>query len=241
MEDPHPTARHDRVAALDWQAIAASLDAHGCATTGPLLSATDCAALRAAYAEEARFRSKVVMARHGFGRGEYQYFRYPLPPLVAGLRGAFYPHLAAIANRWNAEMGLTPRYPENHAEYLAQCREAGQPRPTPLLLRYGQGDYNCLHQDLYGDLVFPLQIAFLLSDPDQDFTGGEFVLTAQRPRMQSRAEVVPLGLGEGVIFPVHHRPVQGSRGTYRVTMRHGVSRLRSGNRFTLGVIFHDAP
>lgn len=228
------------LAALDWRAIAAGLEAFGCATTGPLLSSEDCAALTASYADEARFRSKVIMARHGFGRGEYQYFRYPLPPLVAGLRAALYPHLASIANRWNAAMGIDLRYPEDHAAYLARCHEAGQTRPTPLLLRYGPGDYNCLHQDLYGEQVFPLQVAFLLSEPQKDFTGGEFVLTEQRPRMQSRAEVVPLQQGEGVIFPVHHRPVQGSRGTYRVNMRHGVSRLRSGERFTLGVIFHDA-
>ena len=235
--DPAPLLR---LAALDWPAVQADLETHGCATTGKLLSGDDCAALSATYADEAQFRSRVVMARHGFGRGEYQYFRYPLPPLVAGLREALYPHLAAIANSWNAAMGLAVRYPEDHAAYIAQCHEAGQKRPTPLLLRYGPGDYNCLHQDLYGEQVFPLQVAFLLSDPRTDFTGGEFVLTEQRPRMQSRAEVVPLQQGEGVIFPVHHRPVQGSRGIYRVNMRHGVSRLRSGQRFTLGVIFHDA-
>ena len=240
MNEFAPLASNERLASLDWSAIAASLDAFGCATTGPLLSATDCAALAATYDEERNFRSKVIMARHGFGRGEYQYFRYPLPPLVADLREALYPPLAAIANRWNAAMGIDLRYPENHAAYIARCHEAGQKRPTPLLLRYGPGDYNCLHQDLYGEQVFPLQVAFLLSDPKTDFTGGEFVLTEQRPRMQSRAEVVPLQQGEGVIFPVHHRPVQGSRGIYRVNMRHGVSRLRSGERFTLGVIFHDA-
>ena len=240
MNDLRPVTPDRRVAALDWKTLAANLDAFGCAITGPLLSAADCEALAASYADESNFRSRVVMARHGFGRGEYQYFRYPLPPLVAGLRAALYPHLAVIANRWNAAMGIAGRYPEDHAAYIAQCHEAGQKRPTPLLLCYGPGDYNCLHQDLYGEQVFPLQVAFLLSDPGRDFTGGEFVLTEQRPRMQSRAEVVPLQQGEGVIFPVHHRPVQGSRGIYRVNMRHGVSRLRSSRRFTLGVIFHDA-
>ncbi len=186
------------------------------------------------------FRSRIVMARHGFGRGEYKYFAYPLPDDVAALRVAFYPPLAAIANRWNGQMGVASRYPDDHAAFLARCHEAGQTEPTPLLLRYGAGDYNCLHQDLYGEHVFPLQVAFLLSRPGHDFTGGEFVLTEQRPRMQSRAEVVPLIQGEGVIFPVHHRPVQGTRGIYRVTMRHGVSRLRTGRRHTLGLIFHDA-
>jgi hypothetical protein len=180
------------------------------------------------------------MARHGFGSGEYKYFAYPLPPTVADLRSALYRALAAIANRWNERLGVETRYPADHAEYLERCHAAGQTRPTPLLLQYGPGDYNCLHQDLYGDLVFPLQVAVLLSAPGSDFSGGEFVLTEQRPRMQSRAEVVPLGQGEGVVFPVHHRPVAGTRGTYRVTMRHGVSRLRSGRRYTLGVIFHDA-
>lgn len=240
MNEIAPPSPAHRTDALDWPALEAALDAHGCATTGPMLSTEDCAALTVAYADEARFRSKVVMARHGFGRGEYQYFRYPLPPPVAALREALYPHLAAIANRWNAAMDLAARFPADHAAYIAQCHAAGQQRPTPLLLRYGPGDYNCLHQDLYGEQVFPLQAAFLLSDPGKDFTGGEFVLTEQRPRMQSRAEVVPLRRGEGVIFPVHHRPVAGSRGTYRVNMRHGVSRLRGGERFTLGVIFHDA-
>ena len=186
------------------------------------------------------FRSRVVMARHGFGRGEYKYFAYPLPELVATLRGALYPPLADIANRWNESMAIGLRFPRDHATYLARCHKAGQTKPTPLLLAYGAGDYNCLHQDLYGEHVFPLQVAFLLSRPGEDFTGGEFVLTEQRPRMQSRAEIVPLTQCEGVIFPVHHRPVQGTRGTYRVNMRHGVSRLRSGRRHTLGVIFHDA-
>ena len=180
------------------------------------------------------------MARHGFGRGEYRYFAYPLPDLVANLRAAFYPPLAAIANRWNAAMAIDARYPDDHDAFLDRCRAAGQARPTPLLLKYGPGDFNCLHQDLYGALAFPLQVAILLAEPGHDFTGGEFVLTEQRPRMQSRAEVVPLRRGDGVIFPVHHRPVQGTRGVYRVNLRHGVSRVRSGHRSTLGIIFHDA-
>jgi len=225
---------------LDWTRIAAELDAQGCATTGPLLDAAACADLAALYDDDAGFRSHIIMARHGFGRGEYKYFAAPLPGRVAALRAGFWPHLAPIANRWNEAMGLAPRFPADHAAFLARCHAAGQTRPTPLLLRYGPGDYNCLHQDLYGEHVFPLQVAILLSDPGRDFTGGEFVLTEQRPRMQSRAEVVPLRQGEGVIFAVHHRPVQGTRGTYRVMLRHGVSRIRSGRRQTLGVIFHDA-
>jgi uncharacterized protein len=228
-----------RVAALDWAALSAALDAHGCTTTGPLLRAEECAALRDLYGDEAPFRSRIVMARHGFGRGEYKYFAYPLPEIVATLRTALYEPLANTANRWNEAMGIAVRYPAKHAAYLARCHAAGQTKPTPLLLQYARGDYNCLHQDVYGEHVFPLQAAFLLSRPTQDFAGGEFVLTEQRPRMQSRAEVVPLQRGEAVIFPVHHRPVQGTRGVYRVNMRHGVSRLRSGNRHTLGVIFHD--
>jgi hypothetical protein len=225
---------------LDWARIAAELDAEGAATTGPLLSAAECAELTSLYDEEGRFRSKVIMARHGYGSGEYQYFRNPLPPVVAGLRSALYAALAPVANRWNETMGIATRFPAEHAEFLARCHAAGQARPTPLLLRYVAGDYNCLHQDLYGEHVFPLQAAFLLSDPICDFTGGEFVLTEQRPRMQSRANVVPLRQGEAVIFAVHHRPVRGSRGTYRVNMRHGVSRLREGRRHTLGIILHDA-
>ena len=229
-----------RIEAIDWARIAADLDAQGCATTGPLLTAEQCAELARIYASDAPFRSRVVMARHGFGRGEYKYFSYPLPEPVAVLRAALYPPLAEIANRWNEAMAIDLRYPREHASYLARCREAGQTKPTPLLLQYGAGDYNCLHQDLYGEHVFPLQVTLLLSRPGEDFTGGEFVLTEQRPRMQSRAEVVPLAQGEAVIFPVHHRPMQGTRGIYRVNMRHGVSRLHSGHRHTLGVIFHDA-
>jgi uncharacterized protein len=230
----------DRVAALDWAAMAADLDGHGCALTGPLLDAQECAALAAAYPSDDLFHSRVIMARHGFGRGEYKYFAYPLPETIAALRTALYPPLAEIANRWNEGMGIAVRYPREHAAFLTRCHKAGQGKPTPLLLQYGPGDYNCLHQDLYGEHVFPLQATVLLSQPGKDFTGGEFVLTEQRPRMQSRAEVVPLAQGEAVIFPVHHRPVAGTRGTYRVNMRHGVSRLRSGHRHTLGIIFHDA-
>lgn len=224
-----------RIAALDWPRIAADLDAYGCAAIGAVLRPDECRALAALYAADERFRSRVVMARHGFGRGEYKYFAYPLPEPVAALRAALYPHLAAIANRWS-----DARYPEAHAEFLARCHRAGQTRPTPLLLHYEAGDYNCLHQDLYGEHVFPLQATFLLSAPGRDFTGGELVLTEQRPRMQSRVEVVPLGEGEGVIFAVRERPVRGTRGTYRVALRHGVSRIRSGSRDTLGIIFHDA-
>ncbi len=230
----------DRVADLDWTRIAADLDASGCAITGPLLPPDECAALAALYPLDKPFRSRVIMARHGFGRGEYKYFAYPLPDAVAALRTALYPRLAEIANRWNEAMGIDVRYPGEHADYLVGCHKAGQTRPTPLLLQYGASDYNCLHQDLYGELVFPLQVTVLLSRPGEDFSGGEFVLTEQRPRMQSRAEVVPLSQGEAVIFPVHHRPVQGTRGVYRVNMRHGVSRLRSGQRHTMGIIFHDA-
>ena len=226
--------------ALDWKQIARDLDKHGCALTGPLLSPDICTQLIESYDDEARFRSKIVMARHGFGQGEYKYFAAPLPAAVAALRSSFYPPLAEIANRWNDNLGIKQRFPAELDAFLDRCHKAGQTRPTPLLLKYGAGDYNCLHQDLYGEHVFPLQLAILLSEPAHDFTGGEFVLTEQRPRRQSRVEVVPLRQGEGVIFPVHHRPVAGARGTYRVTMRHGVSRLRSGYRMTLGIIFHDA-
>lgn len=229
-----------RVAALDWRDIAARLDADGYAIVDAMLSPDECASLAATYDADDRFRSRVVMARHGYGSGEYKYFAYPLPETVAGLRTALYPRLATIANRWNETMGVDARYPGDHAAFLERCHRAGQTKPTPLILRYGAGDYNRLHQDLYGDHVFPLQAAFLLSAPGRDFTGGEFVLTEQRPRMQSRAEVVPLAQGDGVIFPVRQRPVQGTRGSYRVTLRHGVSRVRSGHRHTLGIIFHDA-
>ena len=225
---------------LDWQRIATELDEHGCAITGPVLPADACAQVIDSYDDDARFRSKIVMVRHGFGQGEYKYFAAPLPQTIATLRARFYPPLAEIANRWNDSLGIATRFPDSLDAFLARCHKAGQTRPTPLLLKYGPGDYNCLHQDLYGEHVFPLQLAILLSDPKRDFTGGEFVLTEQRPRRQSRVEVVPLRQGEGVIFPVHHRPVAGTRGTYRVTMRHGVSRLRSGHRMTLGIIFHDA-
>jgi uncharacterized protein len=242
---PAVAAIDERVTALDRGAIAADLDAYGCATTGQLLTPDECVALAQSYSADEPFRSRIVMSRHGFGRGEYKYFAYPLPDIVAELRGALYPPLAELANRWNETMsvkamGVDAAYPADHATYLKRCHEAGQIKPTPLLLQYGSGDFNCLHQDIYGTTVFPLQAAFLLSRPGADFTGGEFVLTEQRPRMQSRAEVVPLLQGEGVIFPVHHRPVYGTRGTYRVNMRHGVSRLRSGHRHTLGIIFHDA-
>jgi hypothetical protein len=231
---------NSRVEAFDWDKLAADLDRHGCALTGTLLTARECASLAALYPEDKPFRSRVIMARHGFGRGEYKYFAYPLPEAIGALRTALYPHLAIIANRWNQAMGIDVRFPPAHEDFLKRCHEAAQARPTPLLLQYGEGDYNCLHQDLYGEHVFPLQATILLSQPGADFSGGEFVLTEQRPRMQSRAEVMALGQGEAVIFPVHHRPVQGSRGIYRVNMRHGVSRIRSGHRHTVGIIFHDA-
>jgi hypothetical protein len=229
-----------RVASLDWPSLQAELDAFGCAVVPRLLSAAECEATAGLYGPTAAFRSQVVMARHGYGRGEYRYFAYPLPPLVQDLRTALYPRLAPIANRWHEALGLAPRFPDDHAAFLDRCHAAGQARPTPLLLRYGAGDYNCLHQDLYGEHVFPLQAAVLLSSPGADFAGGEFVLTEQRPRMQSRAEVVPLGQGDAVVFAVNMRPVRGARGAYRVIMRHGVSRLRAGQRHTLGIIFHDA-
>jgi hypothetical protein len=230
----------DRVAGIDWSAAGSDLDGYGAAHVPSLLTGKECRAIAALYDDEERFRSHVVMARHGFGRGEYRYFKYPLPGVVASLRSAFFPRLAPIANEWNARMGIAMRYPKAHADFLAVCRAAGQERPTPLLLRYGEGDYNCLHQDLYGDLAFPLQVAILLSEPGEDFAGGEFVLAEQRPRMQSRPEVVPLRLGDAVVFAVSNRPVQGARGVYRVNLRHGVSRVRCGRRHTLGIIFHDA-
>ncbi|MCA8414654.1 MAG: 2OG-Fe(II) oxygenase [Burkholderia multivorans] len=230
----------NRVDALDWRLIDTDLDGYGCAHVPRLLSADECRALAALYPDDTRYRSRVVMARHGFGRGEYKYFAYPLPTLVDALRTALYRRLAPIANRWNRALGIDTRYPADLPAFLARCHEAGQTRPTPLLLQYGPGDYNCLHQDLYGEHVFPLQVAILLSAPERDFTGGEFVLTEQRPRMQSRAEVVPLAQGDAVVFAVHSRPVQGTRGVYRVNLRHGVSRIRSGHRHTVGIIFHDA-
>ena len=228
-----------RLASVGWDELAGDLDAQGNAIVERLLTPAQCRSVAALYEEDERFRSKIAMARHGFGRGEYKYFGYPLPSLVAELRTALYPHLAAIANRWNAALGVGVRYPAAHPAFVARCHAAGQTRPTPLLLRYGAGDYNCLHQDLYGEHVFPLQATILLSD-EKDFAGGEFVLTEQRPRMQSRPEVVRLHQGDAVIFAVQHRPVQGSRGVYRVNMRHGVSRVRRGRRHTLGIIFHDA-
>jgi hypothetical protein len=228
------------LAAVNWADVSAQLDGCGWALIERVLTADDCRDIAGLYDDDRRFRSHIVMARHGFGRGEYKYFSYPLPDLITSLRSALYARLAPIANRWNESMGIDVRYPAEHAEFIERCHKAGQTRPTPLLLQYGQDDYNCLHQDLYGEHVFPLQVAFLLSEPERDFTGGEFVLTEQRPRMQSRAEVVPLRRGDGVVFAVHNRPVQGTRGTYRVNLRHGVSRLRSGRRHTVGVIFHDA-
>lgn len=229
-----------RVETLDWECISRELDAQGSAILEHVLSAHECQALAELYPADGLFRSHIVMARHGFGRGEYKYFSYPLPEIIAELRTALYARLMPIANRWNTAMGNAVRYPEKHADFIRRCHDAGQPRPTPLLLQYGEGDYNCLHQDLYGEHVFPIQVAILLSEPGKDFTGGEFVLTEQCPRMQSRPEVVPLLQGDAVAFAVHHRPVQGTRGTYRVNLRHGVSRLRSGHRHTLGIIFHDA-
>lgn len=229
-----------RMEALDWTDIARRLDDESYAVAESMLSATQCAALAETYLSDERFRSRVVMARHGFGQGEYKYFAYPLPDLVADLRAALYPALASIANRWNESLDVETRYPEDHAAYLGRCHSAGQTKPTPLILRYGEGDYNRLHQDVYGEHVFPLQAAILLSTPRHDFTGGEFILTEQKPRMQSRAEVVPLGQGDCVIFPVRERPAKGGRGYHRVKLRHGVSRVRSGRRHTLGVIFHDA-
>ena len=229
-----------RLDAYDWPHVLQQLDDYGHALLPGLFDAQACEQLAALYDRPSLFRSKVVMARHGFGRGEYQYFSYPLPSPVSELRGALYPRLVPLANRWNETMGIETRYPGQHDTFLERCHQAGQARPTPLLLRYGAGDYNCLHQDLYGEHVFPLQTAILLSEPDRDFTGGEFVLTEQRPRMQSRPHVVPLRQGDAVVFAVHHRPVRGSRGSYRVNLRHGVSELRSGRRHTLGIIFHDA-
>jgi uncharacterized protein len=229
-----------RLAGMDWESAAQELDAQGLAILPDLLSRAECEAVARLYADDQAFRSRVVMERYGFGRGEYRYFAYPLPDLIQDLRTCLYPPLSMIANRWNERLGIETHYPADHDSFLSRCHEAGQKRPTPLLLRYGAGDYNCLHQDLYGEHVFPLQAAILLSDPGRDFTGGEFVVTEQRPRAQSRAEVAPLRQGDALIFAVHTRPVAGKKGDYRVNMRHGVSRVRSGHRHTLGIIFHDA-
>jgi hypothetical protein len=229
-----------RVSGHDWQYLSEELNGYGCAVITELLSPEECRQIAALYSHEDQFRSRVIMARHGFGKGEYRYFKYPLPHLIGDLRTVLYPHLATVANVWNARMGIDQRYPADHVAFLKQCHDEGQTRPTPLLLQYVPGDFNCLHQDLYGDLAFPLQMAILLSEPGKDFTGGEFVLTEQRPRMQSRAEVVPLRQGDAVAFAVHNRPMQGTKGNYRVNLRHGVSRLRSGMRHTVGIIFHDA-
>lgn len=229
-----------RVDTIAWTEIAKHLDDNGWAVLSNLLSPDECGSIAALYGADGGFRSHIIMARHGFGRGEYKYFSYPLPDMIADLRTALYPRLAPIANRWNESMGIDVRYPLAHADFIQRCHKAGQTRPTPLLLQYVAGDYNCLHQDLYGEHVFPLQVAILLSEPERDFTGGEFVLTEQRPRMQSRAAVVPLRQGAAVVFAVHNRPVQGTRGTYRVNLRHGVSQIRSGQRHTVGIIFHDA-
>jgi hypothetical protein len=228
------------VESYDWQVLAGELNSYGCAVMPKLLSREECRSIAALYTDVSHFRSHVHMARHGFGKGEYRYFKYPLPRRIGDLRTALYPHLATVANEWNGRMGIKARYPEVHSSFLKRCHDAGQTRPTPLLLQYGPGDFNCLHQDLYGDLAFPIQVAILLSEPGKDFTGGEFVLAEQRPRMQSRAEVVPLARGDAVAFAVHNRPVQGSKGNYRVNLRHGVSRVRSGMRHTVGIIFHDA-
>jgi uncharacterized protein len=229
-----------QLSSTDWPEVVAQLDARGCALLPSLLTPSACRQLAELYTDDRRFRSRVVMGRHGFGRGEYKYFAYPLPPLIAELRTALYPRLAPVANTWSRRLGGDERYPDSLEAFLERCHAAGQVKPTPLLLQYGPDDYNCLHQDLYGEWVFPLQLTVLLSQPGGDFTGGEFVLTEQRPRMQSRAEVVPLGQGDAVVFAVHHRPVRGARGDYRVNLRHGVSRVICGRRHTLGVIFHDA-
>jgi len=229
-----------RIGAYDWQSLTSELDKYGCAVLPKLLSPEECRTIAALYPDESQFRSHIQMARHGFGKGEYRYFKYPLPELLSGLRTALYPHIAGLANEWNGRMRIEERYPADHASFVKRCHNAGQTRPTPLLLQYVAGDFNCLHQDLYGDLAFPIQVAILLSEPGRDFTGGEFVLTEQRPRMQSRVEVVPLLQGDAVAFAVHNRPVQGAKGNYRVNLRHGVSRVRSGMRHTVGIIFHDA-
>ncbi|MBB3175779.1 hypothetical protein FHW64_000162 [Variovorax sp. Sphag1AA] len=230
----------ERVTHMDWAQAEADLDDQGCALLPSLLTPGECESLAGLYGAEKPFRSRVVMERHGFGRGEYKYFAYPLPEPIAVLRERLYPHLVPIANRWNEIMDIDVRYPARHAEFIDRCHAAGQLRPTPLLLQYAPDDYNCLHQDLYGEHVFPLQVVILLSEPGRDFTGGEFVMTEQRPRMQSRPMVLPLRQGDAAVIAVHHRPVQGTRGAYRVNLRHGVSRVRSGQRHTAGIIFHDA-
>jgi uncharacterized protein len=230
----------ERIQSIQWDRISQDLDAQGSALIEHLFFPDECEAIAKLYPKDEIFRSRVIMGRHGFGRGEYKYFSYPLPNLIARLRTAIYPHLVPIANRWNEAMGSQVRYPARHADFIERCHHAGQVRPTPLLLQYEAGDYNCLHQDLYGEHIFPLQLAILLSKPDRDFAGGEFVMTEQRPRMQSRAIVVPLRQGDGVVFAVHNRPVQGTRGVYRVNLRHGVSLVRSGRRHTVGIIFHDS-
>jgi uncharacterized protein len=230
----------ERVAALPWPRVLDELDAQGAAVLPALFTQSECAELVGLYERDSLFRSKVVMAHHGYGRGEYQYFEYPLPPLVSELRAAVYPELVPLANRWHEVLGFEPRFPAEHAAFIARCHSAGQTRPTPLILRYGAGDYNCLHQDLYGEHVFPLQLLVLLSEPGRDFAGGELVFTEQRPRLQSRPMVLQPGQGDAVVFAVRHRPVPGKRGTYRAQMRHGVSQLHRGQRHTLGVIFHDA-
>lgn len=234
------TSSEARIAAYDWATLASELDGYGCAIIPNLLSSAECRAISALYPDESHFRSHIIMSRHGFGKGEYRYFNYPLPDLIGDLRTALYPRLASIANVWNERMGMDQRFPADHASFLQDCHDAGQTRPTPLLLQYVPGDFNCLHQDLYGDIAFPIQVAILLSQPFKDFSGGEFVLTEQRPRMQSRVEVVPLLQGDAVAFAVHNRPIQGTKGNYRVNLRHGVSRIRSGMRHTAGIIFHDA-
>ncbi|WP_245881403.1 2OG-Fe(II) oxygenase [Thalassospira marina] len=239
LADDAPDVR-TRIDAYDWAAINEEMNNFGCTTLPKLLSDSECNALAALYPDEKHFRSHVIMARHGFGKGEYRYFNYPLPNLIGELRTALYPRFSGLANAWNKSMGIEQSYPDRHADYLAQCHQAGQKRPTPLLLQYVAGDFNCLHQDLYGDLVFPIQVAILLSEPGHDFTGGEFCLTEQRPRMQSRVDVIPLQKGDAVVFAVRNRPVRGTKGTYRVNLRHGVSRVRSGMRHTVGIIFHDA-
>jgi uncharacterized protein len=237
---PADTSAGVRVAAYDWKSLAAELDSYGCAVLPNLLTPEESRTMAALYPDEDHFRSHIVMARHGFGKGEYRYFKYPLPDLLSGLRTALYSRLVGVANEWNERMGVDQRFSNDHASFLQKCHDAGQTRPTPLLLQYVPGDFNCLHQDLYGDLWFPIQVAILLSEPGHDFTGGEFALTEQRPRMQSRVEVVPLRQGDAVAFAVHNRPVQGTKGNYRVNLRHGVSRVRSGMRHTVGIIFHDA-